>query len=117
MLELKNTVISDELKEQVNESKSDNQACRALADAGVDVEAFEKELPDDYMNTVAGGWEGLDGRDLHCPHCGNNDRDEVSYQIWASMFMDSASKYRCKKCNHYFKITSYGECVDLGPVD
>ncbi len=109
--------ISEKLKQQINDSKSDMEACKALADAGIDLETFEKELPDGYMDKVAGGWAGVDNRDLHCPHCGNNDRDEVSYQIFASMFMDSAGKYRCKKCNHFFKITTYGECVDLGPVD
>lgn len=109
--------LSDEVKEKLNEAKSDSEACRIIIEAGVDVEPVEKELRDESLNNIFGGWDSLDGRDYHCPNCGNNNRDKVSYQFWASMFMDSTSKYRCELCNHYFKINSYGSITDLGPAD
>ena len=74
-------------------------------------------LSEEDLKNVSGGWESFGTDGLHCPSCGNADRDEVSYQFWASMFMDSATKYRCKKCNHYFKIDSNGGCSDLGTDD
>ena len=117
MIELKGIIIPDDVKEAVNAAKSDKEACKAMADAGLDVEQIERALPDHFLDDVSGGWNGIGKDSYHCPHCGNDDRDRVSRQFWASMFMDSATKYRCKNCNHYFTISSYGTCKDLGSAD
>ena len=96
-----------ELLEKLETAESDVQACKLLSDNGVDPEEFEKTLPDDYLEQVNGGYKSLE-IDIHCPNCGNGERDEISRQFWASMFTDSATKYRCRKCDCYFKVSSNG---------
>ena len=66
-----------------------------------------QELPLEKLENVAGGFE-LDQQLIYC-RCRNEDRDEFSWQFFASRFHSSASLYdiyRCKKCNTYIKITS-----------
>ena len=96
-----------ELLEKLETAKSDVEACKLLSDNGVDPEEFEKTLPDGYLEQVNGGYKSLE-IDIHCPNCGNGERDEISRQFWASMFTDSATKYRCRKCDCYFKVSSNG---------
>ena len=96
-----------ELLTKLESAESDVQVCKILADNGIDPEEFERSLPDNYLEEVNGGYKSLD-IDIHCPDCGNGERDEISRQFWASMFTDSATKYRCRKCNCYFKVSSYG---------
>ena len=38
-----------------------------LADNGIDVEEFEKSLPDDVLKKVGGGYEDIIGDSVHCP--------------------------------------------------
>ncbi|MBR3266001.1 MAG: hypothetical protein IKI61_08620 [Erysipelotrichaceae bacterium] len=51
-----------------------------LADNGIDVEEFEKSLPDDVLKKVDGGYEDIIGDSVHCPWCKENRYDEISYQ-------------------------------------
>ena len=39
-----------------------------LADNGIDVEEFEKSLPDDVLKKVGGGYEDIIGDSVHCAH-------------------------------------------------
>lgn len=96
-----------ELLDKLETAKSDVQACKMLADNGIDPEEFEKTIPSDFLNQVNGGYDSF-GIDIHCPNCNVGDKDLISRQFWASMFTDSATKYRCRKCNTYFKVSSYG---------
>ena len=98
--------ISDELRERLQKAPSDMEACRILAEGGIDLEEMERALSDDELEGVSGGW--MDGgNDLCCYHCGNRDRNMVSRQFWASLFA-SSTKYRCKVCNGYFTVDSIG---------
>lgn len=117
-----NSLIPFEVKEQLKNAKNDVEFCSILAKNGVDVEKVEEkikeagfdinticlqELPLDKLEKVAGGFE-LNQQLIYC-RCGNEDRDEFSWQFFASRFHSSASLYdiyRCKKCNTYIKITS-----------
>lgn len=96
-----------ELLKKLEVAESDVQACKILADNGIDPEEFEKTLPDHFLEEVNGGYK-RGTVEIHCPDCGNGDSDEISRQFWASMFTDSATKYRCRKCDCYFKVDSYG---------
>lgn len=98
-----NIEVSDEVRTRLQQAMSDNEACAILVEAGVDVEAIERELADEQLENVAGGWEGID-REYECPWCHEKDREMVSRQFWASLFIDSGSKWRCRKCEKYFYI-------------
>ena len=107
------------VQEKLKSAKSDMETCRILADNGIDVEKIEKkianagfdqikiglqEVSDDALTNVAGGWKTYDA-EVRC-RCGNGDRDEFSYQFWASsLYGPRTKKYRCKKCNSYMKVT------------
>jgi predicted RNA-binding Zn-ribbon protein involved in translation (DUF1610 family) len=108
--------LPNELLDKLQDARSDMEACKMLADNGVNVEEFEKSVSNEELNKIAGGWQCF-GYEFKCPNCGEADRDNISRQFWASMFMDSATKYRCRTCNHYFKISTYGTVSDLGPAD
>ena len=101
--------LSKELQEKLSAAETDVQACKILADNGVDPEAFEKTLPDSFLDQVNGGYESM-GLSIKCPNpnCLNADKDQISRQFFASMFCDSATKFRCCKCNTYFKVSSTG---------
>ena len=48
--------ISDELKEKLKTCKSDVEIAKMLADNGVDVEEFQKSLPDEILSKIDGGY-------------------------------------------------------------
>ena len=95
--------ISKELEEKLINTASDVDACKLLADNGIDPEEYEKSLPDSFLNKVNGGYKSLGGTTIKCPWCQNDDEKEISYQIWASMWTDGVSKYRCCKCENTLK--------------
>ena len=89
-------------------TSSDVGVCKLLAENGIDLEEFEKTLPDSFLNQVNGGYKDAFGSHIYCPWCNNEDSDEISRQFFASLFTDGAVKYRCCKCDKYFKVSAYG---------
>lgn len=85
-----NIEVSDEVRARLQQAMSDNEACAILVEAGVDVEAIERELADEQLENVAGGWEGID-REFECPWCHEKDREMVSRQFWASLLLIRAA--------------------------
>ena len=120
---LKQELLADvpaEVKEKLAGLKSDVEVCKALVQNGVDVAALEKklkaagfdlrklgkEITDREAEGVAGGFENSDyDYDVKCK-CGNNNRDDFSYQFFSSL-VDSYDWYRCEKCNTYVAITGH----------
>lgn len=51
--------LSKELQEKLSAAETDVQACKILAENGVDPEAFEKTLPDSFLEQVNGGYESM----------------------------------------------------------
>ena len=95
--------LSKELQEKLSAAETDVQACKILADNGVDPEAFEKTLPDSYLEQVSGGYKYRD-IEIRCPMCGNSEEEQISYQAFASMFCPGERKFRCCKCSTYWKV-------------
>ncbi len=99
--------LPEELRKKLKEAQSDMEACKLLADNGIDPEKFEQSLPDGYLENVSGGYDSF-GIEIRCPECKTADKDRISRQFWASMFADSATKYRCRECGCYFMVKSNG---------
>ena len=78
---------------------------KKIANAGFDqIKIGLQEVSDDALDKVAGGWKCYDA-EVRC-RCGNGNRDDFSYQFWASsLYGPRTKKYRCKKCNSYMKVT------------
>ena len=105
--------ISDELKEKLKSCKSDVEVCKMLADNGIDVEEFEKTLPDEVLSQIGGGYKDINGDWIYCPWCNNSEKSELSHQILASL-VNQAYIYRCCKCNQYFMQNSgYGADIKM----
>lgn len=79
-----------------------------LADNGIDVEEFEKSLPDDVLKKVGGGYEDIIGDSVHCPWCKENRYDEISYQCISSLF-SRIDTYRCRSCGKFFEKDWYDD--------
>ena len=103
-----------EVQGKIRAARSDAEARRILAENGIDAEKLEKKiaaagvnpitlskLPDEALDKVAGGFE-VRGAEIRC-ECGNDNREDFSYQFWASSF-SAGEKYRCKKCYRYMRI-------------
>ena len=116
------SIIPIELKEKLNTAKSDMEACKLLAENGIDVEKIEKmiadsgfdqirigmQLPDDSLTGIAGGFQ--EGRlgEVKCT-CGNSNRDNFSRQFWASLASRRfTSIYRCICCDKYVGVLASG---------
>ena len=52
--------ISERLKAQLADVKSDNEACAVLAADGIDLEEMERELEVEELERVSGGWDSID---------------------------------------------------------
>ncbi|MCR5095478.1 MAG: hypothetical protein K6A70_01905 [Erysipelotrichaceae bacterium] len=100
--------LSDELKEKLDACKSDVEVAKMLSDNGIDMEEFEKTLPKEVLNKIGGGYTDFMDVDVYCPHCHNEDKEEISYQVLASLG-SLRSKYRCCKCGGYFAKTDTGQ--------
>ncbi len=114
------SLIPSEVKEKLKNVKGDVEFCKILADNGIDVEKVEKkikeagfdlnkiclqEVSDNSLENVTGGFENFHLL-VKC-RCGNENRDDFSWQFFASKFHASASiynLYRCKICNTYVKV-------------
>ncbi len=97
-----------ELLAELEKANSDVQACKLLADNGIDPEQFEQTLPDSFLELISSGYAGTSDFKIYCPICGNANTDDLSRQSWASMFTDNAVKYRCRKCSGFFRVTMHG---------
>ena len=95
--------ISPELAEKLKEAKTDVEVCKLLADNGVDVEKLQKQIPDEALDQIGGGYTDMFGDVIDCPCCGNKEKDEISYQFFASLYYMEAV-YRCRKCGCLFGI-------------
>ena len=106
--ERKTIQISDELREKLKTCKSDVEVAKMLADNGVDVEEFQKSLPDEVLNRIGGGYKDVFGDTISCPWCNESESGNISYQVTAS-FLCSIDYYRCRSCNNYFRRVSYDD--------
>lgn len=104
--------LSDELKEKIADCKSDVEVAKMLSDNGIDVEEFEKTLPEEVLNKIGGGYTDFLDVDVYCPHCHNENKDDISYQVLASL-SSLRSKYRCRKCGGFFAKTDSGHIVAI----
>ena len=123
LADLKEELLKDipaQLKDKLALAHSDVEVCKLLAEGGVDVEKIEKrikeagfdlnkiglQIPDSELSEITGGFASDDyDLDVACI-CGNNNRDDFSYQFFVSVFKSDYDWYRCKKCNMYMGITS-----------
>ena len=101
-----------ELQERLALAKSDVELCKLLADNGYDVEKLQKLVPDDILNQIGGGFDNILGTEIYCPSCGTTDSEDLSFQVLAS-FKKLQSKYRCRKCDCFFKLDATGRCVEV----
>lgn len=130
LLESLRKQIPADVMEKLKTAKGDVDFCRILAENGIDVENFEKQVKEsgvdfgqigvvmdsDELAQVAGGWtkeisSGSYYVEYKCPYCGNGDRDRHSYQFWASLGSElwalgngGGDIYRCKNCGHYWEM-------------
>ena len=100
--------ISEDLIEKLKEAKDDVSICKALADSGIDVEKLQKQVPDEILSQIGGGYSDLGGVEVYCPICGNGDSDAISFQIFASLFYVT-EVCRCRKCGNKFTVGLHGE--------
>ncbi len=98
--------ISPELAEKLKTAKNDVEFCKMLSDNGIDVEKLQRQLPDDFLNNVAGGYRNY-GQNVYCPNCSNGEESQISYQFFSSLWQFK-DRYRCRKCNSYFQIDENG---------
>ena len=115
-------MIPEDLKDKLNLAKSDMEACKILAEHGVDLAKIEKkiadagfnqlkiglQLKDDSLADINGGFKEDNRYDVVC-ECGNGNEDDFSRQFWASLVSNRfRSIYRCKKCNNYIGVLYSG---------
>lgn len=105
---------TDELNEKLKNCKNDVEFAKTLADNGVNVEEFERSLPDEVLSKIGGGFENYNGDRVYCPWCKNEDKDELSYQVLVSTY-HCEDIYRCRKCNEFFK-SDKGKGEDAVPI-
>ena len=110
------TLIPENVRGKLADVKSDVEACKLLAENGVDLDAIEKKIKDAYakmkinvlelsdteLDTIVGGFDNDKYDDIHCWKCGASERDDFSYQFWASSFLAEGRIYRCRKCDLYY---------------
>ena len=109
-----------EVKRKLALAKSDNEACKILADSGIDYEAIEARmknifarngknllaLNDRQLEAISGGFDTDSYGEFVCRNCKATESDDFSYQFWASTFLTSGRIYRCKKCGTYILKTT-----------
>jgi len=115
-------MIPPEVQEKINAAAGDVAVCKILAENGIDVEKVEKkikdagfnlnkiclqEVRDEELEKIAGGFEH--NQALVSCTCGNDNRDDFSWQFFASRFSTYPRPrdiFRCKKCNTYVYVYS-----------
>ena len=98
--------ISDELREKLKTCKSDVEVSVMLADNGINVEEFEKSLPDEVLSRIGGGYKDIFGDTIYCPWCNEKESGNISYQMMAS-FLCSNDYYRCRTCGKFSERVTY----------
>ena len=116
------SLIPSEVKEKLETAKGDVEVCRILAENGIDVEKIEQkikdagfnlnkiclqEVCDEELEKIAGGFEHNQAL-VRCT-CGNDNRDDFSWQFIASRlstYPRPRDIFRCKKCNTYVYVYS-----------
>ena len=107
--------LPSEVRCKLAKAKSDNEACAIIAENSINYEAIEEEMRDFFakytqdmrklndqeLEAIAGGFESGDYGEVTCWCCKASNRDDFSYQFWASTFLTSGRIYRCKKCGSY----------------
>ena len=135
-LELKRRLMTElplEVRRKLAAARSDNEACAILVESGINYEAIEKEMKDFFaeynkdllklddkqLEAIVGGFEDEDYGTIKCWMCGTENRDDLSYQFWASTFLTKGRVYRCKKCGHYELVyaSRYIECMTEDQYD
>lgn len=106
--------ISKELQEKLKNCKSDVEFSKMLADNSVNVEEYEKSLPDDVLEKIGGGFVNYNDDRVYCPWCDNAEEAEISYQVLVSIY-HCEDIYRCRKCNGFFK-SEKGKRGDAVPI-
>ncbi len=94
--------ISDELNEKLKTCRSDVESCRMLADNGIDVEEYQKALPDEVLKKINAGYEDMIGDTVFCPWCKETASDKISYQTLISLRYNNDT-YRCRKRGKFFE--------------
>lgn len=114
-------LIPEEVRTRLASVKSDVDACRLLAENGINIEEVENRIKDAYagvgkdllsltdreLENVSGGFQDNDFGFIWCSNCTNNNRDDFSYQFWVSQLMPEGCAYRCKKCGHYILVRDH----------
>ena len=120
-------MIPDEVKEKLNSVTSDIEACRILADNGVDIHVLEKKIKDagfpahastsdleeNALENVSGGFFiGNASTDVVCK-CGNRKREDFETLFITGLTAGSYKNYRyvfkCKKCGQIVGVKDTGE--------
>lgn len=108
-------MIPEDVKKKLALAKGDVEVSRILAESGIDPESVEKKIKDLYsdaagdilaltdteLENVSGGFSDDSVGEVWCDVCNNTNRDQFSYQFWASQFITGGRIFRCKKCNTY----------------
>ena len=133
-------MIPPDVKEKLRTARGNVEACRILAENGINVETIEKkianagfdqikiglqEVPDDALEKIAGGFQIRDG-EVVC-RCGNADERLFSYQFWRSLIAENVPMsgglenaqiiHRCMKCNTYVVFTKDRRLIYLDSCD
>ena len=109
-------MIPESVRAQLTSVRGNVEACKLLAENGVDVEKLEKKIKDAYagvkkdllslsereLANISGGVDDRRYNTVSC-ECGNSNEDDFSYQFFVSQLM-SGRAYRCKRCGNYVLI-------------
>jgi len=109
--------LSREVLEQLENARDNKEADRIIRDNGYDPEEIKKSLSDEDLMNIDGGVKPGGTRPTYrgfisCPKCHISDKTLFSRQAWASLFSKEA-KYRCTKCNTYFKVSPDGRKITM----
>ena len=117
------------VRQKLARARSDNEACKILAESGVDYQDIESKMKDVFarggkdllalndveLEKIAGGFETDKYGDIECWECDASSRDDFSYQFWASTFLTKGTIYRCKKCGTYQIRYDKNNCRSMSP--
>ncbi len=94
---------SEEVMALLENAQNDNEVRSILKDNGYEPDKVKEMLSDESLDTVSGGKKRVFSKaPTRCPNCGNENRDELSMQYFASIFSGKYMKFRCKRCMKYF---------------
>jgi hypothetical protein len=101
---------SGEVTEKLENAMDNHEACNTQRDNGYD--------PEEFLDDINGGakpgvsrpkpYQGF----FSCPKCHNYDKTLFDKQVLDSMW-GKETKYLCKKCGSYFKVSIDGRKITL----